>query len=92
MSQNINLFTPAFRKQRRVLTLGTVAQCLGVTLAALLGYHIYLELQVSGLAAELQVAEGMVRSQKGYVDNLKGRTAALKLDVQLDADVARLEN
>jgi len=92
MSQNINLFTPAFRKQRRVLTLGTVAQCLGVTLAALLGYHIYLGLQVSGLAAELQVAEGMVRSQKGYVDNLKGRTAALKLDVQLDADVARLEN
>jgi hypothetical protein len=92
MSQNINLFTPAFRKQRRVLTLGTVAQCLGVTLAALLGYHFYLDLQVSGLAAELQVAEGMVRSQKGYVDNLKGRTAALKLDVQLDADVARLEN
>jgi len=92
MSQNINLFTPAFRKQRRVLTLGTVAQCLGVTLVALLGYHFYLDLQVSGLAAELQVAEGMVRSQKGYVDNLKGRTAALKLDVQLDADVARLEN
>jgi hypothetical protein len=92
MSQNINLFTPAFRKQRRVLTLGTVAQCLGVTLAALLGYHIYLGLQVSGLAAELQVAEGMVRSQKGYVDNLKGRTAALKPDAQLDADIARLEN
>jgi len=92
MSQNINLLTPAFRKQRRLLTLATVAQCLGIVLAVLFGYHFYLEQQVSGLATELRTAEGMVRSQKGYVDNLKGRTAALKPDAQLDADIARLEN
>ena len=76
MSQNINLLGPAFRKQQRVLTLATVAQCLGVTLFALLGYHLYLEQQVSGLAAELRTAEGLLRSQQVYVDKLKGRTAA----------------
>ena len=42
MSQNINLLGPAFRKRRQLLTLVTVAQCLGVTLVALFGYHFYL--------------------------------------------------
>lgn len=91
MSQNINLLGSAFRKQRQLLTLVTVAQCLGVMLVALFGYHFYLEQQVSGLAAELRTAEGMLRSQQGYVDKLRGKSAALKPDAELDADIARLE-
>ena len=91
MSQDINLLNPAFRKQRQLVTLGTVAQCLGITLAVLLSYHYYLHQQVGGLAAELQASEGLLKSQRAYVDRLKGR-AAPKLDAQLDADIARLEN
>lgn len=91
MSQNINLLGPAFRKQRQLLTLVTVAQCLGVMLVALFGYHFYLQQQVSGLATELRAAEETLRSQQGYVDKLKGRSAALKPDAQLDADIGRLE-
>jgi hypothetical protein len=91
MSQNINLLTPAFRKQRQLLTLATVAQCLGVTLFALLGYHLYLGQQVSGLATELRTAEGMLRSHQGNVDKLKGRSTALKPDAQLDAEIGQLE-
>lgn len=91
MSQNINLFNPAFRKQRQLLTLATVAQVLGVTLAALFGYHYFLQQQAGGLAAELQVAEGLLKSQRGYVEKLKGRAAAPKTDARLDADVARYE-
>jgi len=92
MSQNINLLGPAFRKRRQLLTLVTVAQCLGVTLFALLGYHLYLEWQVSDLAAELRTAEGILRSQQVYVDKLKGRTAAHRPDAELDAEIGRLEN
>ena len=92
MSQNINLLGPAFRKRRRVLTLVTVVQCLGVMLLALLGYFFYLEQQVGGLAAELRTAEGVLRSQQGYVDRLKGTSVALKPDAELDAEIGRLEN
>lgn len=91
MSQNINLFNPAFRKQGQLLTLATVAQVLGVTLAALFGYHFYLQQQAGGLAAELQVAEGLLKSQRGYVEKLKVRAAAPRTDARLDTDIARYE-
>ena len=91
MSQNINLLGPAFRKQRQPLTLSTVAQIMGVVLVALLGYFVYLDQQVSGLAAELAAADATLRSQQGYVEKLKGKTASFKPDAQLDVDIARLE-
>jgi hypothetical protein len=90
MSQNINLLGPAFRKQRRALTLATVLQCLGITLAAMLAYHLMLLQQVSGLAAELRSAEGLLGSQRSYVEKLKGKPAA-KPDARLEAEVGRLE-
>jgi hypothetical protein len=89
MSQNINLLDAAFRKRRELLTLLTVAQCLGVTLAALFGYHFYLQQQVSGLAAELRAAEGVLSSRQGVVDKPGGKPTAP--DAQLDADIVRLE-
>lgn len=90
MRQNINLFNPAFRKQRRIVTIGTVAQLLGITLAVLGGYHYTLQQQVKGLTEELRSADGLLKSQRGYVDRLKGKTAA-KPDAQLESDIARLE-
>lgn len=91
MSQNVNLLAPAFRKRRQLLTLVTLAQCLGITLAALFSYHFYLQQQVSGLAAELRSSDGLLGSQKSYADKLKGKAAAPKTDTQLEADIARLE-
>jgi hypothetical protein len=91
MSQNINLLGPAFRKQRRALTLATVVQCFGVTLAALLAYQMILQHQVNGLAAELRTVEGLLGSQRNYVEKLKGKPAAPKPDALLEAEVSRLE-
>ena len=90
MSQNINLLGTGFRKQRQLLSLATVAQCLAVTLVALFGYHYFLQQQVNGLAAELASAEGLLKSQRDYGEKLKGRPGA-KPDGQLDADIARYE-
>jgi hypothetical protein len=91
MSQNINLFSPAFRKQRQSVTLATVAQCLAITLVALGSYHFYLGTQVRGLADELKSADGLLAKQRGYVDRVKGKSAA-KPDAQIDADIARYES
>jgi len=91
MSQNINLLGPAFQKQRRTLTLATVVQCFGITLAAMLAYHVMLLQQVNGLAAELRTSEGLLGSQRNYVEKLKGKPTAAKPDAQLDAEVGRLE-
>jgi hypothetical protein len=92
MSQNINLLGPAFRRQRRMLTLATVVQAFGVTLAAMLVYQVMLQQQVNGLAAELRTSEGLLGSQRNYVEKLKGKPAALKPDAQLEAEVGRLES
>jgi len=92
MSQNINLFSPAFRKQRELLTLVTVAQCLGITLVALFGYHYYLQQHVNGLAAELKSAESLLKSHQSHIERLRGKPGAARPDAQLDADIARYEN
>jgi type IV pilus assembly PilN-like protein len=91
MSQNINLLGPAFRKRRQLLTLVTVAQCLGVTLAALFGYHYYLAQQLTGLAAELAATERLLRTQGGFVDKLKNKSVPPVTEAQLDAEIGQLE-
>ena len=91
MSQNINLFNPALRKQRRLLTLATVAQCLGLTLVTLFGSHAYLQQQVGGLTTELNSAEPVLRSQRSFMEKLKDKAAAPKPDAKLENDIARLE-
>lgn len=90
MSQNINLFGAAFRKQRRVVTLATVVQCLALTLVALGGYHYYLRQQVNGLTAELASSEAVLNSQRNFMEK-RGKPGAGKPDAQLDADIARYE-
>ena len=91
MSQNINLFSPAFRKPRQVLTLALVAQCLGITLAALLAYNFYLQSQVSSVAAELAAAQKLVAAQQGLAEKLKPRPVPAVSEPQLDAEIRTLE-
>lgn len=91
MSQNINLFNPAFRKQRQIVTLATVLQCFGVVLAALLAYQYYLLQQVSGVTAELHSAESLLKSQRALVDKLKTKSSPPKADAQINLDIARYE-
>ena len=91
MSQNINLFNPVYRKKRRLLPLATVGQLLGLTLAALLTYQFYLQQQVCGLAEELRSTETLLKSQRAYLDKVKGVGAERKADAQLEAEIGQLE-
>jgi hypothetical protein len=91
MSQNINLFSPAFRKPRQLLTLALVAQCFGITLAALLAYNFYLQRQVSSVATELAAAQKLVAAQQGLAEKLKPRPVPPVSEAQLDAEIRTLE-
>lgn len=91
MTQNINLLAPAFRKQRQLLSLARVAQCLALVLFVLFAYHFYLREQVGGLAEELSSAEKVLKSQRSYSDKLVGQSTQRKADTQLESEIARLE-
>lgn len=91
MSQNINLFSPAFRKPRQLLTLAVVVQLLGITLAALFSYNFYLQQQVNGLAAELAAVEKLLRTQGDFVDKLKAKSVPHVSEAQLDSEITQFE-
>ena len=91
MSQNINLFNPAFRKPRQVLTLALVAQCLGITLVALFAYTYYLQKQVSAAAGELAAAQKLLNAQTDLTKTLKPKRVPPVTEAQLDAEIRQLE-
>jgi Fimbrial assembly protein (PilN) len=92
MSQNINLFSPAFRKPRQLLTLALVVQLMGITLAALSGYSYYLQQQVNGLTTELAATEKLLRTQGDFVDKLKAKPVPHVTEAQLDSEITQLES
>ena len=91
MSQNINLFNPAFRKQRQLATMNALAGCLAVALLTLLGVQAYVQRDVAGLNEELRSAEALLKAQRGYTDKLQREAATRKASIQLEAEIARLE-
>ena len=91
MSQQINLFNPAFRKQRLMLSTVTVVQCLAVTLVTLSAFQFYLQQQLNGLNEELSTAQSLLKAQRSYADRLTGDSAVRKKDTVLEAEIAKLE-
>jgi hypothetical protein len=91
MSQEINLFNPAFRKQRLVLSLVTVGECLAVTLLTLFAFHFYFQQQLKGLNEELASAQNLLKAQRAYSERLRGEGAKRQADDVLEAEIARLE-
>lgn len=90
MSQYINLFGPAFRKPRLLLSLNRAALLVGLVAAAMIGLQFYHQHQVNGLQAELVSAQGLLKAQSAYTDRLKGEPAQ-KGNAGLAAEVGRLE-
>lgn len=91
MSQYINLFGPAFRKPRLLLSLNRAAILAGVAALVMIGLLFYNRHQVEGLRAEVASAQGLLKAQSRYTDRLKGEGAAQKTNGGLASEVARLE-
>lgn len=91
MSQYINLFGPAFRKPRLLLSLNRAALLAGIAGVVMIGLQFYDRYQVDSLRAELVSAQGLLKAQNTYTSRLKGDGAAQKGNTGLAAEVARLE-
>ncbi len=91
MTQQINLFNPAFRKQRMTLSLMTAVYCVAATLMVMMVFQGYFHLQIKGLNEELLSAQKVAQAQRAYIDRVRG-AGARKPSATLDADVARLES
>jgi len=91
MSQYINLFGPAFRKSRLLLSLNRMALLVGLAAVVMIGLQSYNQHQLDGLRTELVSAEGLLKAQSAYTDRLKGEGAAQKGNTGLAAEVQRLE-
>lgn len=68
-----------------------VAQCLGITLAALLAYNFYLQRQLSSVAAELAAAQKLLGAQASLVEKLKPKPVPPVSEAQLDTEIRKLE-
>lgn len=90
MSQYINLFGPAFRKPRLLLSLNRAAALAALAAVVMIGLQFYHQHQLAGLQTELVSAQGLLKAQSAYTDRLKGE-GAQKGNTGLATEVQRLE-
>lgn len=90
MSQQINLYSPLFRKQKKLFTSSAMAQALGLMLVALVLFYAYSRHQV--LALERQASESQRQVQAGLerVKRIPGPLPATDAKL-LEQRVAELE-
>jgi hypothetical protein len=72
MSQQINLYSPLFRKQKKVFSALAMLQAIALVVAAVAGFYVYVSLESSLL--ELRVAESETQL-RGELERLKAYSA-----------------
>lgn len=90
MSQQINLYSPSFRKPKKLFTARTMVEALAVVLIALMTLYVYARFQVNVLAREASAFDERVRAGLERVKKIPGAPAAAD-DKQLDARIAELQ-
>lgn len=73
MSQQINLYSPLFRKQKKVFSAVAMLQAMGLVVAAVTAFFVYVSLQTSLL--EIRVADSAERL-RGELERLKVYSAS----------------
>jgi hypothetical protein len=91
MTQNINLFDPAFRKQRQVMSFATLVKCIGLIALLLFAFQFYVQHQIGGLNGDLRGVQGLLNEERARAEQLTGKAAARKPDAQLESEIAKLE-
>jgi len=89
MSQQINLYSPLFRKQKKLFTALAMVQALGMVLIALVALYGYARVQVTQLAGQARDSDSQVQAG---LERVKKIPAVAPVDEkQLDARIAELE-
>jgi Tfp pilus assembly protein PilN len=91
MSQQVNLFNPAFRKQKKPFSAATMLQCAGVILMGSLGVAAYLEWQMSSLRSDAEASERQLKSVKAQLAKANADFAPRQKDKALEDELQRME-
>jgi len=90
LSQQINLYSPLFRKQKKLFTALAMVHALVLVLVAFMILYVYARFQVTTLARQVRATDEQVRAGLERVKTMPGAPVALD-DKQLDARIAELE-
>lgn len=91
MSQQINLFNPAFRKQRKDFSAATMLQLLGVLVAAAIAFNAFQAYQNRALQRVAVESDGLLTASRDQLARLSRELAARGGDRSVDEELARAE-
>jgi hypothetical protein len=91
MSQQINLFSPLFRKQKKLFTAVAMAQAVGFMIVALALFYGYARFQVGHLERQLAVSDGQLKGALDKIKVLPGANSGSEEEKKLDLQIAELD-
>ena len=91
INQQVNLFQPMFRKERKLLTFRVLLQACAVVLALLLLMYGYGVQQTRQVQADLDQLQAQLDRRVAQVEELAARLARRKTDTSAAQELARLE-
>ncbi len=91
MSQQINLYNPAFEHKRDLLSLSGAATAWGLAAAVVIVVMLAMSMRTSNLERDLLEASEARDAAQSEMNRLAGQLAARKSDVGLAAEVVQLE-
>lgn len=90
MSQQINLYTPAFRKEKKQFSSEAMLQALVLVLVGLMTLYVYARFQVATLARQASAFDEQVRAGLERVKQIPGAPSATD-EKQVDTRIAELD-
>jgi hypothetical protein len=91
MSQQINLFNPAFQPQRKIFSVNAMAGALGALVLVLVGTGVYAKVRVSRLETEVARGEENVVAAQKRLAAATAEFAPRTKDGRLEAEVAEAQ-
>jgi len=91
MSQQINLFNPAFQPQRKIFSVNAMAGALGVLVLVLAGTGVYAKVRVARLETEVARGEEQVQAAQKRLAAAIAEFAPRAKDGRLEAEVAEAQ-
>ena len=91
MSQQINLFNPAFQPQKKIFSVNAMAAALGVLALILAGTAIYAKVRVARLETEVARGEESMRAAQKRLETATAEFAPRTKDGRLEAELAEAQ-
>ncbi len=88
MSQQINLFNPAFQPQKKIFSVNAMAGALGVLVLLVVGTGVYAKVRVAQLEARVARGEEQVQAAQKRLEAATAEFAPRTKDGRLEAEVA----